>query len=455
MKWQKVFHRIWLDEEERPEFIAWREKLQALHPSWRIRTWSDSSELTWLRNQEEFDAALKSDPFGRAPDILRYELLWRFGGVYIDTDFEPLRPFDDLLDDPRPFAAWENDRTMCTALLAAPKEHPAIDALIRELPGSLATHSAATPNVASGPEFATALWREREDVRRLPPASFYPVGWWEKKLLGKIEYPKETYAVHHWAKGWGKDAKPKVRQGNGRVSVLVPFRDVDGQRGALWEYVRTWLDREFPDAEIVVAADDGEDPFHKTLALNRCARAATGDVFVIWDADTICDMDALRNVIATVEANPARWGQPYRRKVKLNQKSTEALMRGEDWRSVLDVRLYGQHEASTTFNSAPPLVVHREAYEAVGGHDERFVGWGSEDQAFAQALSVLVGQPLRQERADCLHLNHPRTGRSGNDRWIGEDEGQHRANIMLKGRYRSARTKEAMRALLEERMVTV
>ena len=71
---------------------------------------------------------------------------------------------------------------------------------------------------------------------------------------------------------------------------------------------------------------------------------------------------------------------------------------------MLNVRLYGQHEASTTFNSAPPLVVHREAYEAVGGHDERFLGWGSEDQAFALALTVLVGQPLRQARADCLHL---------------------------------------------------
>ena len=63
MTWQKTFHRIWLDEEERPEFLAWREKLQALHPDWQIKTWNDSSELTWLRNQKEFDAALKSDPF--------------------------------------------------------------------------------------------------------------------------------------------------------------------------------------------------------------------------------------------------------------------------------------------------------------------------------------------------------------------------------------------------------
>lgn len=202
MSWPRIFHRVWLDEDERPQFAAWRDQLAALHPDWEVRTWQDSRELTWLRNQAEFDKALANDPFGRAPDILRYELLWRFGGVYIDTDFEPLRPFDDLLEDPRPFAGWENDRTMCTALLASPPGHDAIDLLIRELPSNLKDHEADPPNIASGPEFATARWRDRDDVRRLPCWAFYPVGWWERQKLGKVEYPAGTYAVHHWAKGW-------------------------------------------------------------------------------------------------------------------------------------------------------------------------------------------------------------------------------------------------------------
>jgi len=199
----KVFHRIWLDEEESPRFIPWRHRLEELHPDWEIKTWQDSSALDWLINEDEFRKALIDDPYGRAPDILRYELLWRFGGVYIDTDFEPLRPFDPLLTDPRPFAGWENDRTMCTAVLASPPAHPAIGQLIEELPAHLAEHAGATPNIASGPEYATARWRYRDDVRRLPVSVFYPVGWWERKLLGHVTYPDTTIAVHHWAKGWG------------------------------------------------------------------------------------------------------------------------------------------------------------------------------------------------------------------------------------------------------------
>lgn len=199
----KIFHRIWLDEPESPRFAAYREQLEALHPDWEIWTWNDSSELGWLEHLDDFQEALKRDPFGRAPDILRYELLWRFGGVYIDTDFEPLRSFDPLIADGRPFAGWENERTICTALLAAPPRHPAIRELMDGLSERLASTWDKPANYAVGPEYATPILRNRDDVRRLPPSAFYCVGWWEKNLLGNVEYPASAYAVHQWAKGWG------------------------------------------------------------------------------------------------------------------------------------------------------------------------------------------------------------------------------------------------------------
>lgn len=203
MTWPRLFHRVWLDEDERPEFASWRDRLAELHPDWEIKTWDDSRELTWLRNQEAFEDAMEHDPFGRGPDILRYELLWKFGGVYIDTDFEPIRPFDDLLLDDRPFLGWEDDRRLCTAVFGAPPGHGAIGALIEGLPASLEEHANENPTIASGPGYATPILRDRDDVRRLPVGVFYPVGWWEREKLGQVEYPDETIAVHHWAKGWG------------------------------------------------------------------------------------------------------------------------------------------------------------------------------------------------------------------------------------------------------------
>ena len=457
--WTKTFHRIWFDEEERVEFAAWRERLRDLHPDWQIKTWDRSEEVRRLIDdqplRDAWDRYMASDPFGRIPDIARYLLLWHYGGIYVDTDFEPLRPMDDLLNDPRPFAAWENDRTMCTALLGAPAHHPAIGDLIAGLVDRLSATEGQTANNAAGPEYATALWREREDVRRLPPSSFYPVGWWEKHLLGNVDYPPETYAVHHWAKGWGKPtsklAAVRAAGASAAVSLLVPFRDADGSRTRLWDFIRERLERLYPEAEIVVASDDGEDPFHKTMALNRAAAAATGDIFILWDSDTWVDVDVLKQAVAAVQENPERWASPYRMKIKLNEPTTEAILEaGAFWDGDVDLKTTGNHHR-TSFKDAPPLVVSRSAWDAVKGQDERFHGWGNEDQAFAHCLNVMVGQCLPRFPGNAWHLNHHREGVSGNDTWIGQTLEQRKYSIWLMSRYRKARTPHDLKVLLEER----
>ena len=49
--------------------------------------WTDQ-RLPDIINRKEFD---ESEKFAAKSDILRYELILQYGGVYMDTDFEPLR----------------------------------------------------------------------------------------------------------------------------------------------------------------------------------------------------------------------------------------------------------------------------------------------------------------------------------------------------------------------------
>jgi hypothetical protein len=238
---------------------------------------------------------------------------------------------------------------------------------------------------------------------------------------------------------------------NGKTSILVAFRDTDGTRTRLWDFVRAYYERTWPEAEIVCCSDDGEDPFHKTLALNRAAAKATGDVFVIGDADTLVDTNVLREAVQAVRTSESQWAHPYNQKVKLNEAATEYILgQGAEWQGPLDLRAFGKMEGFTTFNAAPPLVVSRDAWDLVRGCDERFRGWGQEDQAMAQALTVMCGRPLRKP-GQALHLKHNRIGVSGNDFWPGQDVEGKRMNIVLQDEYRRARSVDAMRKLVEER----
>lgn len=232
------------------------------------------------------------------------------------------------------------------------------------------------------------------------------------------------------------------------ISVLVAFRDSNGgHRGRLWDFVRGRLEVDHPDFEIVLGTDDGTDPFHKTAAYNQAARMASGDVFVLTDADTWVPPELLEGAARGCERGRG-WWRPYSRKVKLLQADTErALAEGDGWRFTYNPQ--GRYEKNTTFGGAPPLVVPRQMYEAAP-FDEGFRGWGSEDVAFVHSLTVLFGQP-HVISGECVHLWHPRIGRSGADLWPGQASA--RDNQLLASRYIHARTPRAVRELLADRML--
>lgn len=437
---RRFFTGSGFDEEESPRFAAFKERLAELHPDWEIRTWQDSSELRWLRNQKLFDQWFEKDPYGRIPDILRYELLWKFGGVYIDTDFEPLRPLDVLLEDPRPFAAWENERTMCTAILGAPPQHPAIDALITNLPAHAKKMADRTPNYATGPEFATKIWRGREDVRRLPPICFYPVGWWETHRLG-IEYPPETFAVHHWARGWGEEAAPKPKDGEPLIVILVPWRPGDPDREAAWQFVQ----RSLKPLGWPIICGDAKGPWNRSSAINAASKAAGAwDVAVIIDADTIENLPALQQ--AALDAHKKGSAVvPWNERWKLSKAGSERFLRR-------GARDFQQSQDLDRFDRTRPrgvrpekrggsVVVSREAWDAVGGFDEGFVDWGHEDRAFRQACMHLAPGGLEEMKSTVWHLWHPL---ASEDR-KGSQEGRDRF-----ARYYESGTPGQMSLLLRE-----
>ena len=92
----KIIHQIWLGPKRPPRFyFTFRETWEQMHPDWEYRLWTDAEV-------EAFDFELKdlynqSANWGEKADILRAEILQVFGGIYVDTDFECLQPFDDLM----------------------------------------------------------------------------------------------------------------------------------------------------------------------------------------------------------------------------------------------------------------------------------------------------------------------------------------------------------------------
>lgn len=234
------------------------------------------------------------------------------------------------------------------------------------------------------------------------------------------------------------------------VSVIIAFRETgDGWRTRLLDFVVQRFKHEHPEFEIVLGTDDGDDPFYKTLALNRAVAASSGDLLLLTDADTWVPPVQVYAALEGCSRDPSRWWRPYFSKLKLLRPDTEAaLAAGVQW--TFDPSARRRWENRNSFYGAPPFLIPRALFDDVGGFDERARGWGQEDEMLAMALMPFYGEPLAIHGGYAVHLHHERIGRSGHDRWPGQEaDGPNRA---LWAAYRkAARNPRAMREIIEGR----
>lgn len=102
----KIIHQIWLgDQSKRPVDLmqTWIDK----NPTWSYKLWTEIEvrELN-LRCKNQFEQNIH---YAGKADILRYELLYNFGGFFIDADSECIRPLEDFLCENITFASYEHE----------------------------------------------------------------------------------------------------------------------------------------------------------------------------------------------------------------------------------------------------------------------------------------------------------------------------------------------------------
>lgn len=179
---------------------AYGDTWQRHHPGWEHRLWTEAN-MPPLANQRIYDDAERIAPRNVGQlrsDVARYEVLLEHGGVYVDCDMECLRPIDPLVAGVDCFAGWEDEaRWVNNAVLGATPGHPFVAALVDGLAANVRRRRGARPNVLTGPQYLTPLYRRHhEAVTVYPKATFYPYSWRELDRGGE-PFP-DSFAVHHW-----------------------------------------------------------------------------------------------------------------------------------------------------------------------------------------------------------------------------------------------------------------
>lgn len=205
----RIIHQIWIGSEIPDTYAAFAQGWRRAYPSWQHVLWSDRYQPVPfelirypLTNEELFDEPSKYAPGSERQfqsDVLRYELLYNLGGIYVDADFECVKSIEPLLtDEVHAFAAWEREGVWVNnAIMGSELHGPFMERVIAGLPASVIRNRGHRPNKLSGPQYITPLYfAHPTELTVFPKAWFYPYTYNELERAGE-SFPN-AYAIHHW-----------------------------------------------------------------------------------------------------------------------------------------------------------------------------------------------------------------------------------------------------------------
>ncbi len=215
----RILHWVWLGPHELPErdrewMMGWRKH----HPHWKLLIWAESPEkcvlqgfethlLPPLVNQRFYDG-IEQWVTGKAvlasrSDIVRYEVVVRHGGIYVDTDVECFANIDSVLENVRLCVADEWGPCPGNFLFGGIPNHPALWTVVRELGPHLHGLGKAVGALdATGPRYLAPRMRAYQDAVIFPHMLFNPlcafddpdqVTRWPQVSLGNHRYDGKWY----------------------------------------------------------------------------------------------------------------------------------------------------------------------------------------------------------------------------------------------------------------------
>lgn len=194
----KTIHYCWFGSEMPllyQECIkTWEKNLT----SFSIQRWDETNlpkeaELAWHY--------IKNKQYAFASDYARLYLLERYGGIYMDADFEVIKDFTPLLDS-QVFLGYEKDDRPTNGIMGATVGAKFLNVALRRMEDN---HAKGLFEIS--PEVtAYALQQiDKNSYTIYPKQYFYPYNPYDDSSLAFFMYKSvtsDTYAVHHWAKGW-------------------------------------------------------------------------------------------------------------------------------------------------------------------------------------------------------------------------------------------------------------
>lgn len=237
----KVIHYCWFGRNSLPkDAIKCIESWKKYCPDYEVIEWNeDNYDIT--KNQYMADA-YREKKWAFVSDYARIDVIHEYGGIYMDTDVELLKPLDDFLDCEL-FGGWENRKYMDEFNIpyensvnfglgfGAEKGNRVLYDLLKFYENISFYNDDGSLNLLACPHYQTEIlkgyglnisersYQEFNKIVIYPETFFSP----KSQLTGEITITKDTTSIHHFSMTWQSKEDIKFQRLEWKLSAKYGY----------------------------------------------------------------------------------------------------------------------------------------------------------------------------------------------------------------------------------------
>ncbi len=132
----KILHFVWVGDESklpREQINSWVD----FNPTYTVKLWTDRELNSQRWALEKHIREIYDIELCGVADMMRYEIVYSYGGIALDADSTCQRPLDDHLLEPSEFFCWESEKErpglIATAVMAGDRYSEFFGELVNRL----------------------------------------------------------------------------------------------------------------------------------------------------------------------------------------------------------------------------------------------------------------------------------------------------------------------------------
>lgn len=270
----KLIHQLWIGPKPAPtnHMDTWKN----MNPEFEYIRWSEEELMKRdmkIECQNRVDEMVEIN--GKA-DIIRWEILYKYGGVFLDADSICVEPIDDMLMKCKYFAGWEHEQLrkglIATGTMGFPPKHPLVKEAIEWIKANCVDREKTSQMAwqSVGPGLLTRMYDtgKYKDMTIFPSYTFLPIHCTgvEYKGHGKIYAYQEwgsTHKSYDQMNNTGLPSQFQVPSVEKSVSILVS--SLNTKATYLQQCLESIKHQEGLFHMEVVWINDGSDAIHTAI----------------------------------------------------------------------------------------------------------------------------------------------------------------------------------------------